>query len=388
MNPDSLHTDILDNLKTAIVLVEADLSISYINSSAEALLEVSGSRVIGEAVTLLFSEHGNESTSILDSINNNSAYTKRETQLRLISGQIITVDYAITPLFGDEINSKQKTSKVIELQPLDRLLKINREKSILSAQQNAQAMVRGLAHEIKNPLGGLRGAAQLLAKQLPSAELTEYTTVIIEEADRLGNLLDRMLGSHNLLDLQAVNIHEVLERVRTLVNAETGGQITIKCDYDPSIPDLTGDKERLIQAVLNIVRNAMQAILGQTDNGETPLITLKTRTLRQFTIGSQRHRLVCRVDISDNGPGIPEDILETLFLPMVSGRADGTGLGLSISQSIINHHQGLIECNSLQGCTTFSLYIPLDTQPLNTQPLNTKSLNTPSLNKAHMEQAQ
>ncbi len=379
MPPENLHTDILDTLKTAILLVEPDLSISYINPSAEALLEVSGSRVIGEAITTLFSEHSDEHTSILNSINNSNAFTKRETQLRLSNGQMITVDCVVTPLLDDADASEEKSSLVMELQPRDRLLRISREEGILISQQNSQALVRGLAHEIKNPLGGLRGAAQLLAKELPSQELIEYTDIIIEEADRLGNLLDRMLGSHNLLNLQPLNIHEVLERVKTLVSAETGGLINIVRDYDPSIPEFKGDKERLIQAVLNIVRNAMQALLAQPGSAPAPTITLKTRSLRQFTIGSLRHRLVCRVEINDNGPGIPDDIAETLFLPMVSGRADGTGLGLSISQSIINHHRGLIECDSQSGDTTFSLYIPLDDLPQN---------DATPLKNSKMEQAQ
>jgi two-component system nitrogen regulation sensor histidine kinase GlnL len=364
MAPDSLHTDILDNLKTAILLVDRDLSVSYLNPSAEALLEVSGSRITGEPISQLFTELSKSPTRLLDSINTMSAFTQRETSLRLPSGQLITVDCAVTPIVEDE----QVSALVIELQPLDRLLRISREEAILASQQNSQALIRGLAHEIKNPLGGLRGAAQLLAKELPSETLTDYTHIIIEEADRLSNLLDRMLGSHDLLNLQVLNIHEVLERVRALVSAEAGDAIHILRDYDPSIPELKGDKERLIQAVLNIVRNAMQALLNNNPKPPpTPTITLKTRALRQFTIGSLRHRLVCRVEITDNGPGIPEQLLETIFLPMVSGRADGTGLGLSISQSIINHHHGLIECESQPGATTFSLYIPLDDLPTEQQ---------------------
>ena len=170
-----------------------------------------------------------------------------------------------------------------------------------------------------------------------------------------------MLGSHDLMKIQPLNIHEVLERVKYLIDAETGGKISIMRDYDPSIPEINGDQERLIQAVLNIVRNAMQSLLPTIGTGsEAPTITLKTRALRQFTIGTIRHRLVCKIDIIDNGPGIPQGIAETIFLPMVSGRADGTGLGLSISQSIITHHQGLIECNSTPGHTVFTLFIPLD----------------------------
>ncbi|MBL4828235.1 MAG: nitrogen regulation protein NR(II) [Spongiibacteraceae bacterium] len=355
MTTDKLHTEILDNLKTAILLVGPSLKVSYINTAAESLLEISGNRVIGEPISNLFTDDSNREDSLLNKFNDSHAYTKREAQLILPNGRTITADYAVTPIALEE----GAPSLVIELQPLDRLLRISREEGLLSSQQHSQTLVRGLAHEIKNPLGGLRGAAQLLAKQLPDASLQDYTTIIIAEADRLKNLVDRMLGPYKVLELEAVNIHEVLERTKTLVDAETAGNIKVKRDYDPSIPEFDGDKERLIQALLNVVRNAMQALQQDTDNKDRT-ITLKTRTKRQFTIGAHRHRLVCKVEIIDNGPGIPQDIAQTLFLPMVSGRANGSGLGLSISQSIINRHNGLIECNSQSGCTVFTLYIPLE----------------------------
>lgn len=357
MAPVSLHTDILDNLQTAILLMNPDLSVRYINSSAEALMKISGSRVIGEPISILFKEDEQDQQILLDALNDTSAFTKRETQLKLADGRTITVDCAVTPILtGDVV-----TALIMELQPLDRLLRISREEGMLSSQQNSQVLIRGLAHEIKNPLGGLRGAAQLLAKELPEEHLTDYTNIIIEEADRLSNLVNRMLGSHDLMKIHPVNIHEVLERVKSLIDAETAGRIKIARDYDPSMPEINGDKERLIQALLNIVRNAMQSLLSSQESNPDPLtITLKTRAVRQFTIGPKRHRLVCKVDITDNGAGIPADIAEAIFLPMVSGRANGTGLGLSISQSIITHHQGLIECNSEPGCTVFTLFIPLE----------------------------
>lgn len=347
MSPENLHAQILDSLKTATLLIENDLTVSYLNPAAEALLEASGNKVLGEPVTNLFSE----TDGLLDSLNNNDAFTKRETQLNISSGQQITVDCAVTPA--------DKGRMVMELQSLDRLLRISREEGLIISQENTQELIRGMAHEIKNPLGGLRGAAQLLASELHSEELTDYTNIIIEEADRLGNLVDRMLGSNKLLNIQPINIHEILERVKALIAAETSGSIIIDRDYDPSIPEIEGDKEQLIQATLNIVRNAMQALQSGSDFGP-PTITLKTRSMRQLTIGTIMHRLVCRVDIIDNGPGIKDSILNKIFLPMISGRAEGTGLGLAISQSIINHHKGLIECASEPGHTVFSLYIPLE----------------------------
>ncbi len=354
MSADTPQSHLLGSLKTAIVLLEPDMSVSYLNSAAEALLETSDKRVFGAAIQSLFKEEGDDQVSLFESLSSNLAFTKREARLALPSGKLITVDCSVTPIFEHESIS----ALILELQPLDRLLRISREEGILASQQNNQMLIRGLAHEIKNPLGGLRGAAQLLAKQLPTEELVEYTNIIIEEADRLSNLVDRMLRSNQLLDFQLINIHEVLERVKSLTDIEIGGKIELRRDYDPSIPEFLGDQEQLIQAVLNIVRNAMQAL--QQSNIPKPTIYLKTRTLRQLTIGSKRHRLVCRLDIIDNGPGIPDDILETIFYPMVSGRAEGTGLGLSISQSIINHHKGLIECGSQPGHTIFSLFIPLE----------------------------
>ena len=356
MAADNLHHRILDNLKTAIILVEPNLTVSYLNPAAEALLAVSRHRMQGHSVTKLFFEPEDTMINLLDAINNFNAYTKREAQLFLQSGEKITVDFAVTPVY--ENNGRK--SLIIELQPLDRLLRISREEGLFSSQENARVLIRGLAHEIKNPLGGLRGAAQLLARELPSEDLADYTNIIIEEADRLRNLVDNMLGPNTSLRMEPTNIHEVLERVRHLVEAEGLGTIRIVRDYDPSIPDLVGDREQLIQATLNIVRNAVQALQQLNYSSDSPQIILRTRTLRQFTIGSHRYRLVCRVDVIDNGPGIPESVREAIFLPMVSGRPEGTGLGLSISQSIINRHRGLIECSSEPGNTVFTLNIPLE----------------------------
>jgi len=239
MASETIHTDILDNLKTAILLLEPNLTVSYINSAAEALLEVSGHRVTGEVITSLFREReqaGDKAQDgLLETIGNLSAFTKRETQIILTNRQTITVDCAVTPVFEDD----EIDYLIMELQPLDRLLRISREESLIASQQTSRTLVRGMAHEIKNPLGGLRGAAQLLAKQLPSAELQDYTNVIIEEADRLSNLVDRMLGSNSLPNLKPVNIHEILERVKSLIDAETG-RMCLRIRFTKSIASLLG----------------------------------------------------------------------------------------------------------------------------------------------------
>jgi two-component system nitrogen regulation sensor histidine kinase GlnL len=240
------------------------------------------------------------------------------------------------------------------MQQVDRQLRISREEQLIQQHQVSRDVVRRLAHEIKNPLGGLRGAAQLLEAELPDTALREYTQIIIEEADRLQGLVNRMLGPNKLPAYRSVNIHQALERVRHLVSAESGAQVDIRRDYDPSIPDITADADQLIQALLNIARNAARAVAG----GGT--ITLRTRVQRQFTIGSHRHRLVAVVQIIDDGPGIPPELLERVFYPMVSGTDGGMGLGLSIAQSVINQHGGLVECRSRPGETVFTVLLPVE----------------------------
>ncbi|MFT6310913.1 MAG: two-component system nitrogen regulation sensor histidine kinase GlnL [Porticoccus sp.] len=353
MNSDNLHRRLLDNLATAVLLLDSDLNISYLNTGAEITLKVSANRVVGNPFDSLFPSCEISTKEMLNAIHSGSPFTKRQTLLTLHNGSEVTVDCSATPIAESDV-----LSLLLELQPLDRILKISREEGIISNQETTRTMIRGLAHEIKNPLGGLRGAAQLLARELPDAELTDYTDVIIEEADRLSNLVDKLLGSHKPQTYQNTNLHEILERVITLISAETSGKIEFERDYDPSIPDVLGDNEQLIQAVLNITRNAMQSLQSNPDCNQT--ITIVTRILRQFTIGKYHHRHVIKIDICDVGPGVPKQLLETVFMPMVSGRAEGTGLGLSISQSVINRHQGLIECESKPGNTRFSLYIPLE----------------------------
>jgi two-component system nitrogen regulation sensor histidine kinase GlnL len=245
---------------------------------------------------------------------------------------------------------------LLEIQPLDRLLRINRDDHHASVQETTRKLVRGLAHEIKNPLGGIRGAAQLLQRELATERQRDYTRIIIEEADRLRNLVDRMLGPSQVPRLVPVNIHQALERVVLLLEAEAPGRISFVRDYDPSLPEVEADLEQLIQALLNIVRNAQQAL----EKTPAPEIRLRSRIIRQFTIGTTRHRLVLRLDITDNGPGIPPDLFDRMYYPMISGRADGSGLGLSIAQSIVGQHGGLIECESKPGSTTFSIFLPLE----------------------------
>lgn len=348
-----LHKQILENLSTAVVLLDETMVVEYVNPAAEMLLEASMRRLSQLNIAEWFALCTVEQKDLQECLATGHPYTHREAKIVTLSGATLTVDYSINPLI-----TPQGQQLLIEIESRDRLMRIEREEDLLTQHDTARLLVRGLAHEIKNPLGGIRGAAQLLERELHDPSLHDYTQVIIEEADRLRNLVDRLLGPRKLPNMKQVNIHAILERVCHLIEAETKGEIVLQRDYDPSIPELTGDAEQLIQAVLNILRNSMQAI--QSADVGVPTIKIKTRAFRQVTLGSEKHRLVCSVEIIDNGPGIPEDILSKIFYPMVSGRAEGTGLGLSIAQSIINQHQGLIECETRPGETRFQLLIPLE----------------------------
>jgi two-component system nitrogen regulation sensor histidine kinase GlnL len=264
----------------------------------------------------------------------------------------VTVDCVMTPLSG--AGSGARSLVLVEFIALDRHKQISREERLVADSESARQVLRGLAHEIRNPLGGLRGAAQLLERELADEELREYTRVIVHEADRLQNLMDRMLGPRTPPRLRAVSIHEVTERVFALISAEAPPGVRVEKDYDPSIPELAADAELLIQAVLNVARNAVEAVEGRGQ------VLLRTRIHRQFTIGQRHHRLVARIDVVDDGPGVPEDLQERVFHPLVTGRHAGTGLGLSIAQSLVNQHGGLIECESRPGHTVFSILLPVN----------------------------
>lgn len=351
------YKQILDNLTTAVLVLSEDLKVQYLNPAAESLFETSITRTQGSPIRDLLVDSEEALGTLHAAADNGQSYTKREAEFLLASGSRLTVDYSVTPISHDAMGL------LVEIQPRDRLLRISREEDIISQQETTRILVRGMAHEIKNPLGGIRGAAQLLDRELVDDGQREYTRVIIDEADRLRGLVDRMLGPNKALKPAPTNIHEVLERVKTLLEAESRGQVHFRRDYDPSLPEFFGDKEQLIQAFLNIARNAMEAAFehkGDTVDPEPPTITLRTRALRQFTIGHKRHRLVCRVDVIDNGPGIPPDLLQNIFYPMISGRANGTGLGLSITQSIVGQHHGLVECESEPGKTDFIIFLPLE----------------------------
>lgn len=354
------YKELINHLESAVLVLDQDLTVRYLNPAAESFLQVSGRRCAGEPFDNYFHDTSENIETFKESLISEGSFTKREATILLANQQETTLDYSVCPAFFENT-----PCLIIEMHGRDRLLRISREEELISAQATTQALVRGMAHEIKNPLGGIRGSAQLLERMLDNPELKEFTTIIIEEVDRLRNLVDKMLGPNKLPERLETNIHEVLERVRSLIVVETDEKVSIRRDYDPSIPEFFADKEQLIQVILNITRNAMQALLSKRQTNFPPEIVFSTRTVRQFTIGHHKHRLVLHISIIDNGPGIPESIRESLFFPMVSGHAEGTGLGLSIAQSIINQHQGIIECDSTPGQTHFSIYLPLELGPTN-----------------------
>ena len=341
---------VLDSLNTAVIALDRNFRVLYLNQSAQSLLDASNRRSYSQPVKTLLSQ-----SCLQDDLQRSrfqqQQFTRRKAEIT-INNEPVIIDYTITPMEDGQ------TSLLMELQPRDRLLRITREESLLAKQETARILARGLAHEVKNPLGGIRGAAQLLERQLNDDSQKEFTNIIIEEVDRLKDLVDQMLGPVKPPSMNDLNIHEVLERVCQLIDAETESKITIKRDYDPSIPEIPADRERLIQAIFNLVRNAMEAIAQHIPSSDG-VIQIQTRIIRQFTIIDQCCRLVCHISIIDNGPGIPEHLKENIFYPMISGRPDGTGLGLPLSQSIISQHKGLIECESKPGHTCFHVYLPI-----------------------------
>jgi two-component system, NtrC family, nitrogen regulation sensor histidine kinase GlnL len=346
---------VLENLSFSILLFDRQLYLQYMNSAAEVLFAVSARHMVRHrAGDLIQCSSGLDEESLQSALDTGRPFTEREISLRLQNGEKVTVDCTVIPITDDG----GEECLMLELQHIDRQLQISREEYLLNQHDAARDLIRGLAHEIKNPLGGLRGAAQLLEHELADRSLQEYTQVIINEADRLQSLVNRMLGSHRLLELSWINVHMILERVRALMVAEYGDSLLIRRDFDPSIPELHVDSDRIIQAILNIVRNAAQAV-GDQGNGE---IVLRTRILRQFTIGNVCHRLVVLIEIEDNGPGIPEEIREKIFYPMVTSGGTGMGLGLSITQALIHQHGGLVEFNRKDDRTVFRVMLPLEKQ--------------------------
>jgi two-component system nitrogen regulation sensor histidine kinase GlnL len=341
----------LDLLATAVVVLDDEFTVRYANPAAENLLTAGARSLIGQPFLGLFAERADLERSLEEARVIHWDYSARNVTYVRTGRQPVPLSCTVTRIdsFG--------LALLAELRPISEQLRIEREARIESEQQANRELIRNLAHEIKNPLGGLRGSAQLLERELEQSalgraryyELREYTQVIIKEADRLQTLMDRMLTPHRAPRFEPLGVHEVLERVRSLVRAEFG--VEIERDYDPSVPEIAGDREQLIQAVLNVARNAAQA------GAET--VAFRTRIVRQITIRKQRYKLALELQVIDDGPGVPEEIQDRIFNPLVSGREGGTGLGLSLAQTFVHYHHGVIEFESQPGRTIFRILLPI-----------------------------
>jgi len=337
------------------MLVDEKQKVHYMNPAAENLFELSSANVAGLMLDEVFTDSALLAAAVNYARDNNGSYTEYDLALG-VAGRRLHLSCTVTPV-GLEV-SRSGEGFLLEFRHIEQQLRIAREERMLDQNQANRELIRNLAHEIKNPLGGIRGAAQLLDRELERPALHEYTQVIMKEADRLQSLMDRLLTPHRLPQPTQVNLHEVLERVRSVILAEYPG-IAIRRDYDTSLPPVKGDKEQLIQAVLNIVRNAAQALTAKSVPAGTAEIVLRTRIARQVTLARKRYRNALALEISDNGPGIPEDIRERIFYPLVSGRDDGSGLGLTLAQNFISQHHGAITFESEPGSTCFTVLLPV-----------------------------
>ncbi len=343
----------LELLATAVVILDDAYVVRYTNPAAENLLGAGAKSLIGQSFPALVADGAALEAMLAEALAVHWSYRAQSVSYERPGREPLPLSCVVTPV------DVAGMALLVELRPIQDQMRLEREERLLEQQEATRELLRNLAHEIKNPLGGLRGSAQLLERELERPELREYTQVIIKEADRLQALLDRLLTPRRAVQLAAVNIHEVLERVRSLVQAEFPSGISVLRNYDPSVPDLVGDIEQLIQAVLNVVRNAAQALVSGANGGRGGTIMLRTRSARQVTIARQRHKLALELQVIDDGPGVPDEIRDRVFNPLVSGREGGSGIGLALVQTYAQNHGGVVEFDSRPGRTVFTLLLPL-----------------------------
>ncbi len=344
---------ILDHLNTSVLLVDRRQVVHYLNVAAETLLGVSRNQILGRTLAELLRDAAELAAIVDRTFEAWQPYARRELTLQSMSGgDVLIVDCSVSP-FEDRGDS---ATVVVEISDATQHQRISRETALINQVGGSRLMIKQLAHEIKNPLGGLRGAAQLLERQLNDASMREYTSIIISEADRLKTLVDSLLGPGHTPHKELINVHELLQHVRQLLMADAP-DVEIDRDYDPSLPPLELDRNQIIQAMLNLGRNAIQAMQ------KSGRLILRTRVLTNVSIGTRRHRLVASIQFEDNGPGVPEHLQDTLFYPFVTGRSEGTGLGLAIAQDLVSRHGGLIEFESRPGRTVFTLLLPFNSLP-------------------------
>ena len=338
-----------EGLSTAVLVVDDNQKILLVNTAAEDLLLMSRRSIVEKKLDEIFLKQNEVTDLILLAEKHQSRYTLRE--LKFEYPRKFEADLTATPI--NEINGKYAI--ILEISRTDRISRLARETRNIEQQETNRLMMRSMSHEIKNPLSGIRGSAQLLSTELDDPELKEFTGIIIRESDRLTNLVNRVMGSHRQYAVEELNIHYVTEHVLKLLSASAPKSLKIVRDYDPSLPEIMADEEQLIQAVMNIVNNALEAQFDSQD----AFIGIQTRLERNFTIGKILHRNLVRLRIWDHGQGVPEKIRAQIFNPMITGRAEGTGLGLSITQEIIQRHGGLVSLDTFKGHTCFVIYLPI-----------------------------
>ncbi|MDB6084273.1 MAG: Signal transduction histidine kinase, nitrogen specific, NtrB [Gammaproteobacteria bacterium] len=346
-------TELLDALVTSVFLLDYDLNVSYLNAAGQTLLGLGENQALGRRFTELTRGAETLLTLFERARTGGEGIVQRELAWPAPGGVDRILDCAVT-----QVTIGHAPQLLLEIEDITQHRRLTRENALLAQLGGSRLMVRQLAHEIKNPLGGLRGAAQLLERELLDPALREYTRVIISEADRLTNLLDSMLGPGRPPAKKLVNVHELLERVYHLLRSEAADGVIVDRDYDPSLPALAVDPNHIIQAMLNLGRNAIQALSHSGQH--SPRLVLRTRAATNVSIGARRHRLVASIQFEDNGPGVLPEIRDTIFYPLVSGHADGTGLGLGIAQDLVSRHGGLIEFDSAPGRTIFVIFLPMD----------------------------
>ena len=349
----------LDLLATAVILVDNSDVLRHMNPAAENLLEVSSPHVVGHGIADIFADHELLAGALQYARKNNCSFSEHDLAIAVTGRPRMHLTCTVTPIEHDSAFDLEGC--LVEFRQIEQQLRIAREERAFDQSVANRELMRNLAHEIKNPLGGIRGAAQLLDRELENPALHEYTQVIMKEADRLQALMSRLLSPHRVPHPAHLNIHEVLERVRSVLLAEFHREITIQRDYDVSLPMIYGDSEQLIQAMLNVARNAAQALVESRTPAGT--ITLKTRAARQVTLARKRYRHALEVSIIDNGPGIAPEIGERVFYPLVTGRAAGSGLGLTIAQNFVSQHNGTLTFESAPGRTCFTALLPVVETP-------------------------
>jgi two-component system nitrogen regulation sensor histidine kinase GlnL len=351
-NPFMVRFQAFDLLATLVAVLSSSGEVLFANAALEDAIGTSRRTIEGSHFPDCFTEPHILQNALEGAGSNEFAALRYDAFLKRLNHEPMPVHVIVA-------QTERPGEIIIELLPLEQQAKQDREERLIDQAQANKELIRNLAHEIKNPLGGIRGAAQLLEMEIDSRELVEYTQVIIHEADRLQSLVDRLLAPHRRPHVVGdVNMHEVCERVRSLILAEFPRGLRVVRDYDISIPEFRGDREQLIQALLNITHNAAQALHEKIADGDAE-ITFRSRIARQVTFGKQRFRLALELHVIDNGPGVPASIKDRIFFPLVSGREGGSGLGLTLAQTFVQQHQGLIECESVPGRTDFKLLIPL-----------------------------